>query len=209
MRSFWISIVKSQVWMSACASFALFGTAMPVRASAQEQRREAHQPLALGFNIDLFPTVISAVNGKLGYAPQIWFGVDHFRARLVVAHLEPPDALAFADKGFRHPTTTAFAGILDYTFGPHFDRWWIGAGFELWRQTIEHDSVAGNAAWTSVVLTVGGGYIWRFSGNFFIDPWIAAHGTLNPQTVTLGSFSYQPFPLIADVSIKVGWFMDL
>ncbi len=164
---------------------------------------------ALGFNVDLFPTVISAVNGKAGYAPQVWIGIDRVRIRFVGAHLEPPDGFAFAPEGFRHPTTTALATILDYTSGPHFDRWWAGAGFELWQQSIQHDGVPGTARWSSAVFTVGGGYIWRFSGNFFLDPWLAVHATMNPQTVSLGSFEFKPFPIIADASLKIGWFADL
>ncbi len=47
--------------------------------------------------MDLFPTVVSAVDGKLGYAPQAWFGIDHTRLRIVFAHLEPPDAFLAPD----------------------------------------------------------------------------------------------------------------
>src|SRR5216110_437859 len=88
--------------------------------------------LAVGVQLDLFPTVISAVAGHLGYAPQVWAGVDRVRLRLVGAHLEPPDALAFAPDGFRRPTTTVLAAVIDYTFGPRFDGFWVGAGFENW-----------------------------------------------------------------------------
>jgi hypothetical protein len=94
--------------------------------------------MAPGFNLDLLPTVLSAANGKLGYAPQVWLGIDRVRVRFVGSHLEPPDA--FAPKGFRHPTTTAFASILDYTFGPRFDRFWIGAGFEVWQSRFSVES---------------------------------------------------------------------
>jgi hypothetical protein len=181
----------------------------PGAVRADAERTNPMRPMALGFNLDLFPTVISAANGKAGYAPQVWLGIEPVRIRFVGAHLEPPDALAFADKGFRHPTTTAFAAILDYTTGPHFDGFWAGAGFELWEQSIEHDGIRATAHWTSAVFTVGGGYIWRFSGNFFLDPWLAAHATLNPQTIALGTFEYKPFPLTAEASLKIGWFADL
>ena len=164
--------------------------------------------MALGLNLDLLPTVLSAANGKVGYAPQVWLAVDHARVRFVGAHLEPPDAFAFAPAGFRHPSTTALATILDYTFGPRFDRWWVGSGFEVWEQSIEHDGVAGVARWTSVVFTVGGGYIWRFAGDLFVDPWVGAHAVLNPQEVSLGTFEYRPFPLQAEVSVKLGWFVS-
>jgi hypothetical protein len=186
--------------------------AMPRTAAADEpadEPREASPRLALGFDVDLLPTALSAANGKLGYAPQVFLGIGHVRLRLVGAHLEPPDAFAFAPDGFHHPTTTAFATILDYTFGPRLDGAWIGSGFEVWENTITHDGVPGTARWTSTVFTIGGGYIWRFAGDFFLDPWVGAHAVLNPQTVTLGAFEYQPFPLQAEASLKIGWFTPL
>lgn len=186
--------------------------AVPCTASADEPAEEPRggsPPLALGFNVDLLPTALSAANGKLGYAPQVWLGIGRVRLRLVGAHLEPPDAFAFAPDGFRHPTTTAFATILDYTFGPRLDGFWVGSGFEIWQSTIEHDAVQGTARWSSTVFTVGGGYIWRFAGDFFLDPWVGAHAVLNPQTITLGTFEYSPFPLQAEASVKLGWFTPL
>jgi hypothetical protein len=134
-----------------------------------DELHESPMPLALGFNIDLLPTALSAANGKLGYAPQVWFGIGHARVRFVGAHLEPPKALAFAPNGFRHPTITVFASIIDYTFGPHFDGWWIGSGFEVWQSSIEHDAAPGTARWNSTVFTVGGGHIWQVGENFYLD----------------------------------------
>jgi hypothetical protein len=165
--------------------------------------------MALGFNLDLLPTVLSAANGKLGYAPQVWLGIGHARLRFVGAHLEPPNAFAFAPSGFRDPTTTAFASIIDYTFGSRFDGMWVGSGFEIWQNSIDHDGVAGTARWTSTVLTIGGGYIWRFTGDFFLDPWVGAHVVLNPQTISLGAFDYRPFPLQGELSIKIGCFLPI
>jgi hypothetical protein len=163
----------------------------------------------VGFNLDLLPTALSAANGKLGYAPQVWLGLNRARVRVVGAHLEPPDAFAFAPEGFHHPTITAFAVLIDYTFGKRFDGAWIGSGFEIWQNTIEHDDVQGTARWSSTMFTVGGGYIWRFAGDFFLDPWAGAHVALNPQSVTIGSFDYTPFPLQGEVSLKVGWFTPI
>jgi len=148
-------------------------------------------------------------NRGLGYAPQVWLGIGHARIRFVGAHLEPPEAFAFAPKGFRSPTTTAFATIIDYTFGAHFDGFWVGSGCEIWQLSIKHDDVAGTARWASTVFTVGGGYIWRFAGDFYLDPWAGAHVVLNPQTVSLGAFDYKPFPLQAEVSMKIGWFVPI
>lgn len=69
------------------------------------------------------------------------------RFRIVVSHLEPSDAFAFAPSGFHHPTTTVFASIVDHTFGPRFDRWWLGAGLEIWLRGIEHEGVPDTTHW--------------------------------------------------------------
>ncbi|MDB4977319.1 MAG: hypothetical protein JWN48_5660 [Myxococcaceae bacterium] len=158
--------------------------------------------MAIGFNLDLLPTVICAANKKLGYAPQVWLGVGHARIRFVGAHLQPLDAVAFAPHGFHHATTTVFASIIDYTFGSRFDGAWIGSGMEVWQRSIQHSDVAGRARWNSTVFTARGGYIWRFLGHFYVDPWAGVHATLNPQSVTLGAHHYKPFPLQDEASVN-------
>jgi hypothetical protein len=185
-------------------------SAWAVLAYSRTAHAESARPTtALGFNVDLLPTVLSAANGKFGYAPQVWVGIDRVRVRFVGAHLEPPDAFAFAPEGFHHPTVTVFASIIDYTFGPRLDGLWLGSGFELWERSIQHDGVAATARWSSVVFTIGGGYIWRFARDFFVDPWIGAHAVLNPEPVSLGAFTYKPFPFQGEVSLKIGWFLPV
>lgn len=196
--------LRSVGMLAGGCALATLGTPGAASAEAPAERTL----MAVGFNLDLLPTVLSAANAKLGYAPQVWFGIDHTRLRLVAAHLEPPDAIAFAPEGFRDPTVNVLAAIVDYTFGPRFDSWWIGTGFEVWRRTIEHDGVVGEAKWTSSVVTLGGGYIWRVAGDFYLDAWAGAHGVLDPRVVTLGQYDYEPFPLQAEVSLKIGWFLS-
>lgn len=187
-------------WIALCAVLA------SARVSAHDG--EARRSLALGVQLDLFPTVVSAANGRLGGAPQIWVGIDHVRVRLVGAHLEPPDSFAF-EEGFTDPTTTVFAALVDYTFGEHFDEWWIGAGFEQWTQTIGHAGLDGEKQWQRTAFTVGGGYIFRFKHNVFIDPWLGLHSLLNPSSVMVGTYEYSPPPIVPSASVKVGWFADL
>ncbi|HEY6880393.1 MAG TPA: hypothetical protein VI299_20355, partial [Polyangiales bacterium] len=69
----------------------------PVHAHA-EPLPASGRPMALGIQLDLLPTVLSAVDGKAGYAPQVWLGVGHVRIRLISAHLQLPDAIAAAPK---------------------------------------------------------------------------------------------------------------
>ena len=188
-----MSFRTAWIVFGACAAIAF-----PRPISAEELAVPARR-VALGFNLDLLPTILSAANGRPGYAPQVWLGVGHARIRFVCAHLEPPNAFAFAPSGFRRPTTTAFASVIDYTFGARFDGPWIGSGVEVWQSSIEHDGVAGTARWTSTVFTVGGGHIWRSAGDLFLDP----------QSISLGGFDYRPFPLQGEISLKVGWFLSI
>jgi hypothetical protein len=173
--------------------------AEPPESSPQPAR------VAMGFQFDLFPTVISAVNGRPGYAPQVWAGVKPVRLRLIGAHLEPPDALTFDDEVVDLEITVV-AATIDYTFGRHFDGVWLGAGVESW---LEHAAAAdgsGGADWSTHVFTAGGGYIWRFAGTFYLDPWVGLHWKLNPQTRRIGSVDYASPPLQPTASVKVGWF---
>ncbi|MFN7951291.1 MAG: hypothetical protein U0610_06170 [bacterium] len=163
------------------------------------------RPLAVGVQLDLFPTIVSAANGKLGYAPQIWIGIDHLRLRLIGAHLEPPDAFAF-DDDFEDPTSTVLAAVVDYTFGERFDGWWLSGGFEVWERTVRHEGSRDELAWTSIIGTIGGGYIWRFAGDFYVDPWLGVHATLNPETIEGAGFEYEPPAVVANASVKIGWF---
>jgi hypothetical protein len=190
--------------MSLCV-LALLALLSPGPARAHEDGKRS---VAIGLQLDLFPTVISAANGRFGGAPQIWVGVDHVRLRLVGAHLEPPDAFAFKD-GFVKPTTTAFAALVDYTFGEHFDEWWIGGGFEQWTLTIGHERVSGERQWVRTVATLGGGYIFRLPHNVIIDPWIGLHMLLNPSPVRVDTYEYNAPIVVPSASIKVGWFADL
>jgi hypothetical protein len=149
--------------------------------------------------------VISAVNGKVGYAPQIWLGVEPVRLRLITAHLQPPDALTF-DPDVIDPTLTVLATTLDYTFGENLDGVWLGAGTEAWFQKARAKDGSGQASWTSAVFTFGGGYIWRFAGNFYLDPWLGLHWILNSTRHAVGDVQYSPAALAVSGSVKVGWF---
>ena len=169
----------------------------------------APRRLALGFAIDLLPTVLSATAGQFGMSGQIWVGIDHVRLRLVGAQIADPNWLA-ADQGFRDRESTVLAFLVDYVFGPHFDRWWVGTGFELWENSIVNVNAPGEQAnWSNVVWTLGGGYIFRFRRNFYVEPWAAGHVVMNDPDVTLGGQTYHSTRVLAEVSLKLGWFLDL
>jgi hypothetical protein len=86
---------------------------------------------------------------------------------------------------------------------------WVGAGFEYWVRSIEHRDASGSVEWSNSVATLGGGYIWRFAGNFYLDPWLGLHFTLDAESVSLAGATYDPTPILSSASVKVGWFADL
>lgn len=180
---------------------------------------------AVGFNVDLLPTVLSASEKEFGYSVQGWLGRNHLRLRFVAAHLYIPDKLDGSDR-FSHLRNNVGAVICDYTTGDNFDEWWIGSGLELWQQRIEHKYMPvtagrtpasvddlpesdGWAEWSNVVMTLGGGYIWKVYRNFYVDPWVAGHYILDPKRISLNGSHYKPKRFQAEASLKLGWYFDL
>ncbi len=168
-----------------------------------------NRDMALGFTLDLLPIAMSAMSEEFGMTGQIWVGIEPIRLRLVGGSFSLPNWIA-AQNGFEDKSTTVGAVIVDYVFGSHFDEWWIGTGFEYWQNTIGHEKAPGQQAeWSNVVWTIGGGYIWRVYGNFYIEPWVAGHVTMNSPDVTLAGKTYDPFPIMGEISLKIGWFIDI
>ena len=170
---------------------------------AEEPRRTA-----IGFTFDILPTAVSAASGRFGYSYQTWAGIDHMRVRLVGAQIYMPDALG-GSKSFDNRSMTVAAGIIDYVFGERFDGAWIGTGVELWQNSIRCKSSGARSEWVNQVLTLGGGYIYRVKGNFYVEPWCAAHYIMNQRAVRDGSASYTPQRISAEVSLKAGYFFDM
>lgn len=190
---------------------AALGTAAPVARADSPAALPApavERRVALGFTIDLLPTVMSATAGRFGMAGQVWVGLDHLKLRLVGAHMRMPNFLAAKD-GFRDQDTTALAFLVDWVSGDHFDEWWVGTGFELWLNEIGHRDATERTGWTNVVYTLGGGYIWRVWRTLYIEPWAAVHVPMNDPPIRLAGATYAPLPVSAEVSLKVGWFFDL
>lgn len=198
-------------WLGALVGALL--AALPGSARATEvdpltlaPRRTAR---AVGLTLDLLPIVLSASTGELGASGQVWAGLGHFRGRLVAARLSFPGWLAGGD-GFEHQRTSVGAVLVDYVFGDHFDKWWVGTGFEVWHSSIGNERFPDSrASWNTPIWTVGGGYIAPIVGNFYLEPWAAAHVALTDASASIGGETYAPRRLNGEVSLKVGIFFDL
>jgi len=179
--------------------------------SAGPERGEVARPyhLAVGATVDLLPIALSASVGQLGASGQVWVGVDHVRLRLVGARIAFPDWLAGKD-GFQDQRTLVGALLVDYVAGAHFDGWWLGTGFEFWHSSIGHaDEGDMRVSWNTPVWTLGGGYIVPVRGNFYVEPWAAGHVALTDPAPAIDARTYHPERLNAEVSLKLGIFLDL
>jgi hypothetical protein len=189
-------------------AIALLAAAAPAVAVAADAARSAPDRVALGLEVDLLPTVLSAADGQLGVGGNLGVGYDRLRLRAVGTQVYfPPGSLT--PTGFQDRELTVAAGIVDYFFSPGFEGPWLGAGFEYWWNTIGSPSGPATASWSSGVFTLGGGYVWKVWGNLYLNPWFAGHLLLSRPEVTLDGATWTPAPLSAEVSLKIGWFLWL
>lgn len=164
---------------------------------------------AAGFAVDFMPYAMSATTGHVGFSLQGYAGYDHFRFRLVGANIFLNDRFIGSSR-FTDKKMTVGAAIVDYCFGDHFDKFWIGTGMEYWKCGITHKKSDERISWNDTVFTVGFGYIFRFAGNAYIEPWAAAHCVVNDlDHRTSAGESYSSQRISGEVSLKAGYFFDL
>jgi len=150
----------------------------------------------IGTELDVFPYATGGWYGSL------FAGYENIRLRGVVARSYLPGFVR--PDGITEQRVNAYAGIIDFLFKPGFDGWWLGFGYEYW--DTQYTSEDGITQVGSNVLTVGGGYIWRFWKGFYLNPWAAAHVVLDAEeSITVGSTSFVPSGVLPELSLKLGW----
>ncbi len=61
----------------------------------------------------------------------------------------------------------------------------------------------------SNVFTLGAGYVWKFAGNFYLNPWVAGHLLLSGTgPFSAGQDQLYPSMFTPEVSVKLGWHID-
>jgi hypothetical protein len=168
--------------------------------------------IALGQNIKSVPASSAAFGLELdalpyisgGYYGSVWYGFDHFRIRGVVTKTSVPEFILPED--YKNNRLKVFAFIVDYFPQLEFQGWWIGSGIEKWNATIEHEDESVAPSYSNTVFTIGGGYVWKFHKNFYLNPWGAAHVIITgAKEVAVGVHIYKPAVFTGEVSLKVGW----
>jgi hypothetical protein len=184
--------------MKRIASLLLAAIALSGSLAAQSDEAVSAQPMTVGAELDVLPFATG------GWYGSIWAGGGGTRLRAVASRIHVP---AFATpEGFQNQSITAVAALCDVFPAGSFERWWIGGGLEYWSGSVEESGSGLEGQYHSYLLTVGTGYVWKVAGNFYLNPWAAAHVVVaGSRDVPVGSSTFSPKTLTGEVSLKVGW----
>lgn len=150
----------------------------------------------IGTELDLLPYLSG------GYYLSLVGGVDKLRGRVVRTELTVPDFAT--DDAFTDNDLGVWALILDIYFKKDFKGWWIGPGLERWDGEVTEKSSGLRRKYSTDILTLGGGYTWRFSKHFYLNPWAAVHLPIGgDREIRFASdvFEINPTP---EASVKLG-----
>ena len=59
---------------------------------------------------------------------------------------------------------------------------------------------------SDTIFTIGGGYVWKFHKNFYLNPWVAGHLSIaGDKAVVVDESTYEPPLFLPEISLKLGW----
>lgn len=170
-----------------------------VIANAQTKANRSH--LSIGTEADVLPYITG------GYYGSVWASKNHFRYRAVITNITTPEFMLA--KGFTNNKLMVYAALVDYFFKPCPEKWWIGSGFEYWDAEIQTSQKLSTAKYNNSMFTLGGGYVWKFYKNFYLNPWTAVHLRIaGEKSVMVDGKEFKPSILIPEGSLKVGWYFN-
>ena len=173
------------------AASALWGQKMNSDSLKNEQ--------TIGTELDLLPYISG------GYYVSAWYGIDQFRFRTILTKTTVPEFVL--SKGYKDNKLNVYAFIADYFFKKNLEGFWIGTGLEYWDSKITYKTENQTASYHNTVFTLGGGYVWKFFDNFYLNPWVAFHYLIaGDKEVQVGSSTFKPSVFTPEASIKIGWY---
>lgn len=161
-------------------------------AHAEEPRK-----WTVGTELDLMPFLND------GYYASVIAGYDHWRARFVLTEITTPDFVT--QSGFEDNDLSVRAYIVDYYFSPGFTGWWVGPGIEEWNGDVTEEDTGERKSYSTTILTLGGGYTFRFSKHFYLNPWAAVHIPIGGDREV--EFAKEDFSIDAmyEAPVKIGF----
>ena len=163
---------------------------------ASEPCGAAEKDWMVGTELDLVPFLYD------GYYVSVVGGVGKYRGRLVRTELTLPGFVT--DDAFTDDDRRVDAVILDVYFKEDFVGWWIGPGLEQWTGDVTEEATGLRQGYRTDVLTIGGGYTWRFSEHLYLNPWAAVHLPIGGDREIVfvnDTFEIDPTP---EISVKLG-----
>jgi hypothetical protein len=155
----------------------------------------------LGTEVDVLPYAMG------GYYASAFVGHDGWRLRGVAARSDPPSFLVTS--GFEKKRTDAYALLADRFLGSkrtQLKGFWIGGGGEFWQSRIRQENASNFTHYDNFVLTAGGGYVWKLSNHFYLNPWSALHAVVAGNTnINVSGKMYQQPRLTPEASLKFGF----
>lgn len=180
----------------------LLGIVCSLTVKAQSSEDSVKSKISIGVEADVLPYITG------GYYGSAWVSYNHWRYRAVVTNVTTP---AFMIKdGFTNNKMMVYTLLVDYFFKPSVEKWWIGGGVEYWNAQIQSDLKLSTSGYDNYVATIGGGYVWKFYNNLYLNPWAALHARIGgDKTVLIDGKEFKPAAFIPEASLKIGWYFNV
>jgi hypothetical protein len=153
-----------------------------------------------GTEIDVLPYLSN------GYYASAFASRSGWRLRGVAARASTPGFLV--SDGFTDKRTDAYAVLIDRFIGGRRNQMeglWVGGGVEEWRSRIRQKNMPQFAHYNNLMLTLGSGYVWKFSKHMYLNPWVAVHGVAaGSRTIEVSGKTYSQPRFTPEASVKVG-----
>lgn len=179
--------------------FALVFITSPSFCQKEMGLKKQNCDVTIGLELDAFPYLSG------GYYGSMWLGLkqQNIRLRPIIAKANVPSFML--NKGIKQNTIMVYAFVLDYFFKPDYKGLWIAPGIEYWDGKVKSSNNF-RSNYNQWILTAGGGYVWKFYGNLYLNPWIAGHYSINrSEKFMVGGTYFKPARFIPEASIKIGW----
>ena len=154
-----------------------------------------------GSEVDVLPYIMD------GYYASAFIGHEAWRLRAVTARSAAPDFLVTS--GFENKRTDAYALLADRFLGPRRGQlkgFWVGGGGEFWQSRIRRDNTSSFTQFDNFVLTAGGGYVWKLSKHFYLNPWSAMHVVVaGDRNINVSGKMYHQPAVTPEASLKIGF----
>jgi len=160
----------------------------------------APQKLNAGVELDLLPYITG------GYFAAGWVGKNHFRARILTAYVNKPDA--FIQEGFTNNKVTAYALLGDYFLKENWNGWWAGTGLVYWKSSIQTEAKLSTSHFENWFLNGSLGYNFKLGKFLYVGPWAGLHLRIaGDKEVPVDNKIYNPPLLSPEASVKFGAYL--